>query len=128
MTFGATDLYVHESTEWPFGFDQWLAYSYLVDKEQSGFLTWAKSFHAYIPPPKTGSAFTWEAGSRPILQVIQGAINDDWIDKFVARLSQEGAKASTTSTVDLRPDVIIFAKSLCRQNRGGFASDADTLA
>ncbi|KAG8953343.1 hypothetical protein FRC04_002753 [Tulasnella sp. 424] len=83
-----------------------------VDKEQQGFLTWSKVAKAYRPPPRTGSVLVWSSDTQPSLRAIRGVINDQWIQKFIILNSQEGAKAATASSVDLRLENVIFLKSL----------------
>lgn len=86
---------------------------FFVDKEDQGFLTWAKTVRGYKAPPESKSAFTWDPRSRGSLAAIGDAITSRWLTKFITHLSQEGAKAGTTSSVDLRLENILFIKSLC---------------
>ncbi|KAG8858716.1 hypothetical protein FRB96_004853 [Tulasnella sp. 330] len=85
---------------------------FFVDKEDQGFLTWGKTIRGYKAPPRSKSAFTWDARSKRSLAAIGDAITPGWLTKFITHLSQEGAKAGTTTSVDLRLENILFIKSI----------------
>ncbi|KAG8934508.1 hypothetical protein FRC01_002240 [Tulasnella sp. 417] len=83
-----------------------------VDKEHQGFFTWSNLAKGYRPPPRTGSVLVWASDTQPSLQAIRSVIDQQWIQKFIILNSQEGAKAATASSVDLRLENVIFLKSL----------------
>ncbi|KAG9039991.1 hypothetical protein FRB95_004463 [Tulasnella sp. JGI-2019a] len=93
---------------------------FFVDKEDQGFLTWAKTVKGYRAPPQSKSAFTWEPQSKASLAAVGDAITGAWLTKLITHLSQEGAKAGTTSSVDLRLENILFIKSLFKTFEGSF--------
>ncbi|KAG8905939.1 hypothetical protein FRB99_007944 [Tulasnella sp. 403] len=92
----------------------------LVDKQQHGFLTWAKSIKGYRPPPRSSSPFVWEAASQPCLAAIKDAITKGWVDQFVTHLSQESSKALSASQVDIRLENILFVKALFKMFEATF--------
>ncbi|KAG9009627.1 hypothetical protein FRB90_008255, partial [Tulasnella sp. 427] len=104
---------------------------FFVDKEEPGFLTWPKVAKAYRPPPSTRSVLVWDSDSQAGLKAIQDSLNEQWVQKYTTLNSQEGSKAATASTVDLRLENVIFLKSLFKTFEADllepFLNQADTL-
>lgn len=77
-------------------------------------MTWPKFIRGYAVPPPTGSAFTWGREAQIALDAIRELVDGSWLDVFIGRISQEAARAHAASTVDLRTDVVVLIKSICK--------------
>jgi proteasome activator subunit 4 len=85
--------------------------AYYVDKQYSGFITWAPETKAYAPVPAGDPPITWEPASRVALDAIGEVVSQaEYFDKLMALWGQESSR--NTTTPDLRTDNVAFIKSI----------------
>src|SRR6266851_6113604 len=81
--------------------------AFYIDKQYSGFLTWAPETKAYTPVPAGGPPITWEPASKMALEAIGEVIAQaEYFEKLMALWGQESSRNVTSP--DLRTDNVAF--------------------
>ncbi|KAI0296143.1 hypothetical protein BC826DRAFT_1005479 [Russula brevipes] len=93
-----------------------------VDKQHSGFLTWAPETKAYIPVPAGDPPITWESASRTTLEAIGEVVAQaEYFEKLMALWGQESSRNVTAP--ELRTDNVAYIKTIAKMFQGvGFES------
>jgi proteasome activator subunit 4 len=82
-----------------------------IDKQPSGFLTWAPETKAYTPVPAGDPPITWEPASKMALEAIGGVIAQaEYFDKLMVLWGQESSRNVTSP--ELRTDNVAFIKTI----------------
>lgn len=89
-----------------------------LDKIPTGFLTWSPSIKGYKPVLDDKGYFSWDPESLPCLNAVrEGIKKEGYINKLATLWSQEssrdGKDGSTSYTLDVRSDNLLFFKYLC---------------
>jgi len=94
-----------------------------VDKLHTGFLTWCSSVKA---SRRAKSAAQWEGASTDVLQTIRDTMSaSDYFPQLIGLMGQESGK--TTSTIEIRPENIVFFKSIAKTFDDEFLEDVVTI-
>jgi hypothetical protein len=90
--------------------------AFYIDKQYSGFLTWAPETKAYTPVPAGGPPITWEPASKMALEAIGEVIAQaEYFEKLMALWGQESSRNVTSP--DLRTDNVAFIKTIGNKYR-----------
>ncbi|KAH9964279.1 hypothetical protein BC827DRAFT_1190239 [Russula dissimulans] len=88
-----------------------------IDKEYSGFLTWAPETKAYKPIPAGDPPITWEPASLMVLKTINEVVAQaEYFDKLMVLWGQESSR--NVASPDLRTDNVAFIKTIAKMSQG----------